>query len=260
MQIVSSVGPSPDGENFDKATLKMRELKAEFIDEHYYAKPEWFRQNAGRYDNYPRTGPKIFAGEYAAQSVAIGSPDNKNNWDCAISEAAFMTGLERNAGVVAMASYAPMLAHVDAWQWTPNMIWFDNLNSYGTVNYYVQKLYALNKGTSVLPVTMPGKAKNGTDNLFASAVTDAPTGDVIVKLVNYSTTPRAVKVNLAGAKKIGKNGKAFVMASDDLNTMNTIQEPKKLTPKEETFSVSGSNVSYTLAPNSFTVLRIPAKK
>ncbi|WP_426058157.1 alpha-L-arabinofuranosidase C-terminal domain-containing protein [Hymenobacter sp. B1770] len=260
MQIVSSVGPSPDGENFDKATLKMRELKAEFIDEHYYAKPEWFRQNADRYDKYPRTGPKIFAGEYAAQSVAIGSPDNKNNWDCAISEAAFMTGLERNAGAVAMASYAPMLAHVDAWQWTPNMIWFDNLTSYGTVNYYVQKLYALNKGTRVLPVVMPGKAKNGTDNLFASAVTDAPTGDVIVKLVNYSTSPRAVKVNLAGAKNVGKNGKAFVMASDDLNTMNTIQEPQKLTPKEETFSVSGSNVSYTLAPNSFTVLRIPAKR
>ncbi|WP_230688342.1 alpha-L-arabinofuranosidase C-terminal domain-containing protein [Hymenobacter jeongseonensis] len=260
IQIVSSVGPAPDGDLFDKATLKMRELKAEFIDEHYYAKPEWFRQNVGRYDNYPRTGAKIFAGEYAAQSVAIASENNKNNWDCAISEAAFMTGLERNAGAVAMASYAPMLAHVDAWQWTPNMIWFDNLTSYGTVNYYVQKLYALNKGTSVLPVAMPANAKNGTDNLFASAVADAPTGDVIVKLVNYSTTPRAVKVNLAGAKKVGKNGTAFVMASDDLNTMNTIQEPTKLTPKEEKFSVSGSTVSYTLAPNSFTVLRIPGKK
>ncbi|WP_035564999.1 alpha-L-arabinofuranosidase C-terminal domain-containing protein [Hymenobacter sp. IS2118] len=260
MQIVSSVGPSPDGELFDKATLKMRELKAEFIDEHYYAKPEWFRQHADRYDNYPRTGPKVFAGEYAAQSVAIGSPDNKNSWDCAISEAAFMTGLERNAGVVTMASYAPILAHVDAWQWTPNMIWFDNLTSYGTVNYYVQKLYALNKGTSVLPVTMPANAKNGTDNLFASAVADAPTGDVIVKLVNYATTPRAVKVNLAGAKKVGKSGTAQVMASDDLSTMNTIAEPTRLTPKEEKFAVSGSTVSYTLAPNSFTVLRIPGKK
>ena len=260
MQIVSSAGPAPSGELFDKATLKLRELKAEFIDEHYYAKPDWFRQNVGRYDDYPRTGPKIFAGEYAAQSIAIGSPDNKNNWDCAISEAAFMTGLERNAGVVTMASYAPMLAHVDAWQWTPNMIWFDNLTSYGTVNYYVQKLYALNKGTSVLPVAMPGNAKNGADNLFASAVADAPTGDVIVKLVNYATTPRAVKVNLAGTKKVGKTGRAFVLASDDLTTENTIKEPTKLTPKEQSFPVSGTTVSYTLAPNSFTVLCIPAKK
>ncbi|MBJ6111085.1 carbohydrate binding domain-containing protein [Hymenobacter sp. BT523] len=260
MQIVSSAGPAPEGDLFDKATLKLRELKAEFIDEHYYAKPEWFRQNVGRYDNYPRTGPKIFAGEYAAQSVAIASPDNKNNWDCAISEAAFMTGLERNAGVVAMASYAPMLAHVDAWQWTPNLIWFDNLTAYGTVNYYVQTLFAQNKGTAVLTVQLPGNAKNGTDNLFASAVADAPTGDVIVKLVNYAATPRAVKVNLAGAKKVGNTGRALVMASDDLNAQNTIREPNKLTPKEEKVAVSGSTVSYTLAPNSFTVLRIPGKK
>ncbi|MDB5234970.1 MAG: alpha-L-arabinofuranosidase [Hymenobacter sp.] len=260
IQIVSSAGPAPEGELFDKATLKLRELKAEYIDEHYYAKPEWFRQNVGRYDNYPRTGAKIFAGEYAAQSVAIASENNKNNWDCAISEAAFMTGLERNADVVAMASYAPMLAHVDAWQWTPNMIWFDNLTAYGTVNYYVQALFAQNKGTTMLPVQLPGNAKNGADNLFASAVSDDPAGEIVVKLVNYSTTPRAVKVNLTGAKKMGKTGRALVMASNDLDTQNSIQEPRKLTPKEEKFSVSGSTVSYTLAPNSFTVLRIPGKK
>lgn len=260
MQIVSSAGPAPDGDLFDKATTKLREQKAEFIDEHYYAKPEWFRQHVDRYDNYPRTGSKIFAGEYAAQSVAIASPDNKNTWDCAISEAAFMTGLERNADVVAMASYAPLFAHVDAWQWTPNLIWFDNLRSYGTVNYYVQQLFSQNKGTTMLPVQLPAGAKNGTDNLFASAVADAPTGDIVVKLVNYSTAPRAVKINLAGAKGVAKTGRAKVMASDDLNTQNSLDEPKKLTPQESTFPVSGSVVSYTLAPNSFTVLRVAGKR
>ena len=260
MQIVSSAGPAPEGDLFDKATATLRAQKAEYIDEHYYAKPEWFRQHVDRYDNYPRTGSKIFAGEYAAQSVAIASPDNKNNWDCAISEAAFMTGLERNAEVVAMASYAPLFAHVDAWQWTPNLIWFDNLRSYGTVNYYVQQLFSQHKGTTVLPVQLPGGAKNGTDNLFASAVADDPAGDIVVKLVNYATTPRAVKVNLAGAKKLGKTGRALVMASDDLNTQNTLDEPKKLVPKEEKFAVTGAVLSYTLAPNSFTVLRIPGKR
>ena len=260
MQIVSSAGPAPDGELFDKATAKLREQKAEFIDEHYYAKPDWFRAHVDRYDNYPRTGSKIFAGEYAAQSVAIASPDNKNNWDCALSEAAFMTGLERNADVVAMASYAPLFAHVDAWQWTPNLIWFDNLNSYGTVNYYVQQLFSQNKGTTMLPVQLPANAKNGTDNLFASAVADDAVGDIVVKLVNYSTTPRAVKVNLAGAKKLGKTGRALVMASADLNTQNSLEEPKKMTPQESKFVVTGSTVSYTLAPNSFTVLRVPAKR
>jgi alpha-N-arabinofuranosidase len=260
MQIVSSAGPSPDGDLFDKASKRLGELKAEYVDEHYYAKADWFRQNAARYDNYPRTGPKIFAGEYAAQSIAIGSPDNRNTWDCAISEAAFMTGLERNADVVGMASYAPLFANVDAWQWTPDMIWFDNLNSYGSPSYYVQKMYALNKGTKVLPVTMPAGAKNGADNLFASAVADEPTGEVVVKLVNYSNSPRPVKINLAGAKKLGKTGRAQVMASDDLQTQNSLKEPKKLAPQDATFTVSGSTLSYTLAPNSFTVLRVAGKR
>jgi alpha-N-arabinofuranosidase len=260
IDIVSSAGPSPDGDLFVKASKRLGELKAEYVDEHYYAKPDWFRQNVGRYDNYARTGPKIFAGEYAAQSVAIGSPENKNTWDCAISEAAFMTGLERNADVVGMASYAPLLANVDAWQWTPDMIWFDNLNSYGSPSYYVQKLYALNKGTKVLPVTMPGGAKNGADNLFASAVADEPAGDVVVKLVNYSSSPRPVSINLAGAKGLGKTGRAQVMASNDLQTQNSLKEPQKLAPQESTFAVKGAVLSYTLAPHSFTVLRVPAKR
>ncbi|GAA4499246.1 alpha-L-arabinofuranosidase C-terminal domain-containing protein [Hymenobacter ginsengisoli] len=260
IQIVSSAGPSPDGELFDKASKRLGELKAEYVDEHYYALPQWFREHADRYDKYARTGPKIFAGEYAAQSVAIGSPENKNTWDCAISEAAFMTGLERNADVVGMASYAPLFANVDAWQWTPDMIWFDNLNSYGSPSYYVQKLYALNKGTKVLPVTMPDGAKNGTDNLFASAVADEPAGDVVVKLVNYSSSPRPVSINLAGAKGLAKTGRAQVMASADLQTQNSLAEPKKLAPQESTFAVKGSTLSYTLAPNSFTVLRVAGKK
>ncbi len=260
MQIVSSAGPSPDGDLFTAASKRLGELKAEYVDEHYYALPEWFRKNADRYDKYSRSGPKIFAGEYAAQSVAIGSTENKNNWDCALSEAAFMTGLERNADVVGMASYAPLFANVDAWQWTPDMIWFDNLNSYGSPSYYVQKLYALNKGTKVLPVTMPAGAKNGTDNLFASAVADEKAGDVVVKLVNYSSSPRPVSINLAGAKNLGKTGRAQVMASDDLKTQNSLQEPKKLSPQESTFAVKGATLTYTLAPNSFTVLRVAGKK
>jgi alpha-N-arabinofuranosidase len=260
IELVSSAGPSPDGELFDTASKRLGELKADYIDEHYYAKADWFRQNVGRYDKYARGGPKIFAGEYAAQSVAIASENNKNTWDCAISEAAFMTGLERNADVVGMASYAPLFANVDAWQWTPDLIWFDNLSSYGSPSYYVQQLYSLNKGTKVLPVTMPGSAKNGADNLFASAVADEPTGEVVVKLVNYAATPRPVSINLAGAKGLGKTGRAQVMTSDDLQTQNSLKEPKKLAPQEATFAVKGSTLSYTLAPYSFTVLRVAGKK
>ena len=139
MTIVSGAGPFPDGDYFEYGTKELKKLNAEIVDEHYYKNPKWFRDNATRYDNYDRKGPKVFAGEYAAQSVAIASPDNKNNWECAFSEAAFMTGLERNAEVVHLTSYAPLMAHAEAWQWTPDMIWFNNLEAYGSAHYQVQQ-------------------------------------------------------------------------------------------------------------------------
>ena len=95
-----------------------------------------------------------------------------------------MTGLERNADVVQLASYAPLFAHVDAWQWTPNLIWFDNLRSIATPSYHVQRLFGQHKGTTVLPATITGLPTSGPEGVFASAARDAATGDVIVKLVN----------------------------------------------------------------------------
>jgi alpha-N-arabinofuranosidase len=254
--LVSSAGPSPDGERFDYLWSSLRALNADIIDEHYYMSPSWFRENVGRYDNYPRTGPKVFAGEYAAQSVGIASPDNRNNWECALSEAAFVTGLERNADVVTMSSYAPLFGHVEAWQWTPNMIWFDNLRSYGTPNYYVQKMFSMNRGTTILPVLMDGSAKNGQNNLFASATLDNRAGEVILKVVNAAASPREVRINLAGARNIRKPGKAYVLASSDLKAENSLDQPTKVSPVEQKLTVSSNDFAYTFAPNSLTVLRV----
>jgi len=254
--LVSSAGPSPDGERFDFLWSKMRELKADLIDEHYYMAPKWFRDNAGRYDNYPRTGPKVFAGEYAAQSVGIASPDNRNNWECALSEAAFVTGLDRNADVVQMSSYAPLFGHLEAWQWTPNMIWFDNLRSYATPNYYVQKLFSVNRGTKILPVLMDGSAKNGQGELFTSASLDEPAGEVILKVVNAAPSSREVRINLAGARRIGRDGKAFILESSDLKAENSLDNPMKVAPIERRLSVPAGEFAYTLAPNSLTVIRV----
>lgn len=170
--LVSGAGPFAEGELFDYAWSELKILNAEIVDEHYYQKPEWFLKNAGRYDKYDRKGPKIFAGEYAAQSVATVSPENKNNWQCALSEAAFMTGLERNADVVYLSSYAPLFAHTEGWQWSPDLIWFDNLKAYGTPNYYVQKLFSTNRGSKVLPMLYNNEALIGQNGLYASAVKD----------------------------------------------------------------------------------------
>ena len=130
------------------------------------------------------TAPRCSYGEYAAQSVAMVSTKNRNNLECALAEAAFMTGLERNADVVRMASYAPLFGNVDAWQWTPNLIWVDNHRIYGTPNYYAQQLFSRNRGDVVLPVSNENPPST---NFFVSAVRDNHSNDIILKVVNASS-------------------------------------------------------------------------
>jgi alpha-L-arabinofuranosidase len=256
IKIVTGTGPFPEGEYFDYAKAELKKLNADIIDEHYYNKPEWFLQNATRYDKYDRNGPKIFAGEYAAQSVAIASPDNKNNWDCALSEAAFMTGLERNAEVVNLASYAPLFAHAEGWQWTPDLIWFDNLNSYGTANYYVQKLYSTNKGTHVLATTNNGAALTGQNGLYASSVLDKKTNEIIVKLVNASDKEQTAKVQVDGVAKLDSKGKMSVLKSNNKQSENSFKNPLEIAPVDGQVKVKGRAVEAILAPNSFSVIRV----
>jgi alpha-N-arabinofuranosidase len=254
--LISASGPDPDGERFDFAWSNLRGLNADIVDEHYYRPPSWFLANAGRYDNYPRTGPKVFAGEYAAQSKRTGSPENRNTWECALAEAAFLTGIERNADVVVMASYAPLLAHVDAWQWTPDLIWFDNLRSYGTPNYYVQKLFGANRGSVVLPVLLNGETKNGRDGLYASASFDRGAGEIVLKVVNASASPKNVSLNLAGAKNVAKGAKVWTLASDDLQAVNSLEQPTKIAPVERKLTVTSNEFAHTFAPHSLSVLRL----
>ncbi len=235
---------------------ELRKLNADIVDEHYYKSPSWFRDNATRYDNYDRKGPKVFAGEYAAQSVAIASPDNKNNWDCALSEAAFMTGLERNADVVNMASYAPLFANINAWQWTPDLIWFDNLRSMGSANYYVQKLFSTNKGTQVLPMLWQDKPLTGQNSLYASAAFDKNTNEVILKVVNTSDKAQTHEVVLQSSRKVGPKGKLTVLKSADLNATNSLDNPKLISPVDQTIDIKGKKISLTLDPYSVNVIRI----
>jgi alpha-N-arabinofuranosidase len=253
--IVSGSGPSPDGEHFDFAMQELKKLNAELVDEHYYKSPQWFRENAARYDNYDRKGPKIFAGEYAAQSVSGANPNNRNNWECAFSEAAFITGLERNAEVVHLTSYAPLMAHEDAWQWTPDMIWFNNLESYGSANYYVQQLFSTNKGTDLLSITKDGKALTGQNNLYASAVKDVNSKEIIVKLVNTAASAQDISIDLKG-EKLGSKGSIVRLASPGKEDENTFSDPKKITPKQSEYTIRKGNQQLNLPAYSVTVLKL----
>ncbi|MCF0204985.1 MAG: carbohydrate binding domain-containing protein, partial [Muribaculaceae bacterium] len=152
IKIIGTSGPDSEGEKFDYLWPEMTRVKADLVDEHFYRNEKWFLSQGARYDSYSRKGPKVFAGEYACH----GDKKGWNHFHAALCEAAFMTGLERNADVVHMATYAPLFAHVDGWQWRPDMIWFDNLGVVRTASYYVQQLYSHYKGTNVLPLTMQG--------------------------------------------------------------------------------------------------------
>ncbi|KUO11425.1 alpha-L-arabinofuranosidase C-terminal domain-containing protein [Streptomyces sp. DSM 15324] len=145
--VISNSGPDDAGSTFDKAWQLNRDAKVAMVDEHYYNSPQWFLQNNDRYDSYDRGGPKVFLGEYASWGNAF-----KNG----LAEAAFMTGLERNADVVKLASYAPLFANEDYVQWSPDMVWFNNHASWNSANYEVQKLFMTNVGDRVVPSTATG--------------------------------------------------------------------------------------------------------
>ncbi|MCG3043236.1 carbohydrate binding domain-containing protein [Streptomyces sp. S1A] len=140
--VIANSGPDDTGAVFDRAWELARASGVEMVDEHYYNSPAWFLENNERYDSYDRHGPKVFLGEYASQD---------NRFRNSLAEAAFMTGLERNADIVEMASYAPLLANTDYVQWSPDLIWFDNARSWGSTGYETQKLFMTNTGDRVVP-------------------------------------------------------------------------------------------------------------
>jgi alpha-N-arabinofuranosidase len=256
--LISGSGPFADGQMFDYAHRELKKLNAEIIDEHYYQDIAWFKNNATRYDKYDRKGPKIFAGEYAAQSVSVVSPDNKNSWETALAEAAFMTGLERNADLVQMTSYAPLMAHTEAWQWSPNMIWFNNLQVLATANYQVQKLFSDNKGSELVSITRDGKPLTGQDGLYASAVTEQEGKVLIIKLVNTESSPRDVELNFP------TNGKKFdatvtLLNATTLQTENSFSSPDLVKPEIRKQKFSNNSATYTSPPHSVSVIRVPLK-
>ena len=249
MKICGSSGPSADGKDFDYGWEQMRKLGADLVDEHYYKSPEWFRSNANRYDNYDRKGPKVFAGEYAAHAK-----NDPNSWEAALSEAAFMTGLERNADVVYQATYAPLFAHVEGWQWRPDLIWFDNLTSVRSANYYVQQLYGQNKGTNVLKLTENGKAVEGENGLYATACYDKNSKSYIVKIANTSNEEKDINVTFNGLKKLNP-GKVTLLHADNLQAENKIDNKNAVVPVVSDAQANGNVLNVKMKPNSFVVYR-----
>ena len=257
IKVVGSSGPNSEGRDFDYLWPEMKRLKVDLVDEHFYRPESWFLAAGNRYDKYDRKGPKVFAGEYACHGA---NGKKWNHFNAALLEAAFMTNLERNADIVHMATYAPLFAHVEGWQWRPDMIWFDNLRSVRTCSYYVQQLYAHNKGTNVLPLTMAGQpvsGQEGQDGLFASAVWDNDTKTYIVKVINVSDKAQPITLNFAGLKKKTTltDGKVITFHADDLLKDNTVDAPNTIIPVESSIAINGNVLNTQIGPKTFCVYK-----
>ena len=265
ISLIAAAGPSPDDDRFKFLWSKLRELNADIIDEHCYATPDWFLKNTHRYDGYDRNGPRVFMGEYAAQSDHTLSTKNRNNLESAIAEAAYLTGLERNADVVRLASYAPLFAHADAWQWTPDLIWVNNLTVVATPNYYVQQLFSRNRGDQVLPtrIKLPAEPAsepaNKSPELFASATRENAAGEVILKVVNAANSASDAEIRLDGVSSVGPRARVVVLTSASAAAVNSFDQPNNVAPLESVIENASSHVNHTFPAHSLTVIRVPVK-
>ncbi|MFC7343448.1 alpha-L-arabinofuranosidase C-terminal domain-containing protein [Saccharopolyspora griseoalba] len=236
--VISNSGPDDSGQVFDRAWELNRQHGVEMVDEHYYNDPAWFLANNHRYDGYDRNGPQVFLGEYASE-------DNK--FRNSLAEAAYMTGLERNADVVKLASYAPLLSNVDYVQWSPDMIWFDNARSWGSTSYATQKLFMNNVGDRVVPSTAT------EDETLRQVVTrDEATGELIVKVVNAGSAP--ARTHLDVGTEVDPVARVTTLRGDPEAENTATQRP--IRPVESTFEGAAAEFDHTFPAHSITFMRL----
>lgn len=243
--VVGTVGPFYEGADYDAGWELARRLDVPMVDEHYYVAPGWLIYNQDYYDKYPRGGTKVYLGEYASHL-----PGRPSNIETALSDALYLTAVERNGDVVEMTSYAPLLAKKDHTQWTPDLIYFDNTSVNPTVEYQVQKLYGNNSGETYIPstVTVDNTRRNVVSRIGVSIVKDSATGEYIVKMVNMLPVEVKTVVDL---KPLG------------LNTVSARGQLLTGTPDDKTAVPADVTVSFpeaVLPPYSFTVVRVKCKQ
>ncbi len=248
--IVSSAGPVAEGSLPANAWATIRaKFPDTIVDEHYYMSGEWFLNNLHRYDKYPRT-TKVFLGEFAAHEPTQHNGRRPNNLYSALCEAAYMTSLERNSDVVAMASYAPLMAREGMQQWTPDMIWFNAREVLLTPNYYVQQMFANTVGDQVV-----SSSYDGVNKLVHHVVTR--TADkVYVKLVNVSAYDDDMTIALTGVQ----DGEAQVVSmSGEKDAINTFTAKDRVVPVNSTLTVTEGAAQIRLPAYSVTIITLDAQ-
>mgnify|MGYP001027863655 FL=1 len=248
--VVGTVGPFYEGTDYAEGWRLATELGVPMVDEHYYVDPGWMIHNQDYYDRYDRTKSKVYLGEYAAHL-----PGRPNNIGTALAEALYLTSVERNADVVEMTSYAPLLAKEGHTQWNPDLIYFNNTEVKPTVGYYTQQMYGQNAGTQYITshVTLNNGQEAVRKRVGVSVVKDEATGDHIVKLVNLLPVEVSSTVKLKGIDLQNPSAVKTLLTGD----------PKDKQARSVTSAfvdIGGTEFPYTLPAYSFTVIRIHENK
>jgi alpha-L-arabinofuranosidase len=235
------------------ATATVNSRTPDILDEHFYETPRAFEKDVHHYDSYSRTGPKIFVGEYAAQE---GRPTPDLN--AALGDAAWLTGLERNADLVILESYAPMFTNINpgAAQWPTNLIGYDALKSYGSPSYYAKEMFNQHRGDVVLPTTLQ---VTGGSQFYESATRDNQTGTIYLKAVNATGAAQKVNIVFDGISHVSSDGTAIVLTSGSPQDTNTFDEPRKVVPVTIKTNHVNRSFDYSFAPYSVTVLELQTK-
>ena len=243
--VIGTVGPFYEGTDYEVGWDLATELGVPMVDEHYYVEPGWMIHNQDYYDRYDRKKSKVYLGEYAAHL-----PGRPNNVETALAEALYLTSVERNADVVAMTSYAPLLAKEGHTQWSPDLIYFNNAEVKPTVGYYTQQMYGQNSGNEYIASEV--KLDNSWDavkkRVGVSVVKDSRTGDYIVKLVNMLPVEVSAQVKLNGMSLTHPSATKTVLAGDP--------KDKGVKPVSSDFKLEGNDFPYVMPAYSFTVIRI----
>ena len=253
--VIGTVGPASDGHDFVRGWKYADAIGVPMVDEHYYKKPQWFWDNLARYDSYDRAKSRVYLGEYAAHD-----DKRRSTLRGALSEAAFLTSLERNADVVRFASYAPLIAKRGFTQWSPNLVYFNNTQVFPTLSYEVQKLFSLHAGDRWIESRLaPAAGGEVPRDLAYSTVCDSASGDVIVKIVNGAASPRALRLELHPRSGPPVQATRIVFSAADANVVNEDNRPPAALPETSSVTVS-SAFDYEAPANSLTVFRVPSRQ
>ena len=257
--IVGTVGPFNSGSDYEWGWELARQDSIDIVDEHYYIEPGWYWNNQQFYDKYERGATKVYLGEWASKG---------NTLENALAEALHICNLERNADVVVMSSYAPLLAREGHTQWNPDLIYFNGTEVKPTVNYYVQKLAGNNTGTQYICSNFsinvlrqeaeqgrqggsPSGTAVGIQNRYCSSVVkDEVSGDLIIKLVNITPKDTPLTINAGDVSQWSEQATLSVLSGQPSDKGNQ--------PTTDSLQVA-EQFSYTMPAYSFSVIRLPKK-